>query len=77
MNGVGGSLTNGISAVTIDLSVLGGAQFSDQLTLLGPVVPRGVVALRLILGAYSPPSMAAMVPPSPVGFSIAMELSER
>ena len=39
VNGVGGSLTNGIGAVTLDLSVLGGAQFSDQLTLVAPATP--------------------------------------
>lgn len=39
VNGVAGSLTNGIGAVTLDLSVLGGAQFSDRLTLLGPATP--------------------------------------
>jgi hypothetical protein len=39
VNGVGGSLTNGIGAVTLNLSVLGGAQFSDRLTLLGSATP--------------------------------------
>jgi hypothetical protein len=39
-------------------------------------MPRGVVGLRLILGVYSPLSIAAMPPVSLVGLSWAMDASD-
>jgi uncharacterized repeat protein (TIGR01451 family) len=40
VNGVSGSaVTNGIAKVPLDLSVLNGVQFSDELTLVGPATP--------------------------------------
>ena len=40
VHGVGGNpVTNGIGAVPLDTSVLGGANFSDEITPIGPATP--------------------------------------